>query len=122
MPQQYRKKNTAEPKSILQARSSGSVESMTPEQGRAIGGLVTACIKNGNAVYIQPGRYGSLTFKVYIEGEQFAEALFLDNTLNDLCEQIIDALYEQDDVAWMRRTFAGQSAERPAETRKEAKP
>ena len=122
MPTQYRRKNQTEAKSILQARASQSVDGMTTEQAQDLGGLVTACIKNGNAVYLQPGRYGSLTFKVYIEGEQFAEALFLDSTLHDLCEQIIDALYTQDDVAWVRRTFAPSGHQRPAEARKEPKP
>lgn len=122
MPQQYRRKNVTEPKSILQARASTTVESMTPDQARSLGGLVSICVKNGNAVYLQPGRYGSLTFKVYIEGEQFAEALFLDNTLNDLCEQIIEALYTQDDVGWFRRTFGGGSGQEPTEAQKRVKP
>lgn len=122
MPQQYRRKNGVEPKSILQARQSTSIEGMSTEQARALGGLVAVCVKNNNAVYLQPGRYGSMTFKVYIEGEQFAEALFLDSTLYDLCEQIIDALYTQDDVAWFRRTFFADGGQAAPQARKEVKP
>lgn len=122
MAQTYRRKNQAEPKSILQARKSTSTEDMTAEQAIALGGLLAAAVRNNNAVYIQPGRYGSLTFKVYIEGEQFAEALFLDNTLEDLCEQIVAALYTDDDVAWNRRAFAPRLATLAPAARNAAKP
>ena len=113
MPTQYRRKNQAEPKSILQARKSTTAEDMDADQAIALAGLVAAAVRNNNAVYIQPGRYGSLTFKVYIEGEQFAEALFLDATLTDLCEQIVSALYTDEDVAWNRRAF-GTALAQPA--------
>jgi len=122
VPANYRKKSQAEPKSILQARSSGRAEELTPQQAKALGGLVAAAVRNNNAVYLQPGRYGSLTFKVYIEGEQFAEALFLDNTLEDLCEQIVEALYTQDDMAWNRRAFGTARDQRPQEARNGSKP
>ena len=122
MPPRKYGKSAGEPKSILQARESASPESMTAEQAIALGGLLAACLRNNNAVYIQPGRYGSLTFKVYIEGEQFAEALFLDKTLIDLCEQIVDALYTKDDVAWNRRAFGTAGGQQPQDAPKAGKP
>jgi hypothetical protein len=51
--------------------------------------------------------------KFYIEGDQFAENLVLNDDLEELCEQIVETLYTQDDVGWNRRTF-GTAAAMPA--------
>lgn len=109
----YRKGKTAEPQSILKNRAAASPDKMKPEHARAIAGLVSAGILNQNAVYVQPGKYGSVLVKFYIEGDQFAENLVLDDSLEELCEQIVEALYTQDDVGWNRRTF-GTAAPQPA--------
>lgn len=118
----YTKKKATEPQSILKNRQASTMADMTAEHAKAIAGLVISAIRNNNAVYLQPGRYNSLTFKVYIEGDQFAEALVLDNQLDDLSEQIIDALYTKDDVAWCRRAFGTAPAELPATPSKAPKP
>lgn len=117
----YRKGKTAEPQSILKSRTASSADKLTPEQAISIAGLVAAAIRNQNACYIQPGKYGSVMVKFYIEGDQFAENLVLNDELDELCEQIVEALYLQDDVAWNRRTFARGAIGRPSEARKDAK-
>ena len=112
------KKKTAEPQSILKNRSASSPEQLTGEQAASIAGLVAAAVRNGNACYVQPGRYGSVTVKFYIEGDQFAENLPLNDELEGLCEQIVEALYTQNDVAWNRRAFGRVGAEAATHARK----
>jgi len=117
----YRGKKSAEPQSILKNRIASSPDKLTAEQAVCIAGLVAAAVRNQNACYVQPGRYGSVMVKFYIEGDQFAENLVLDDQLEEVCEQIVETLYLQDDVAWNRRAFGVTLAVRPAEARKEAK-
>ena len=117
----YKKKN-AEPQSILKNRIASSPDKLTVEQAVCIAGLVAAAVRNQNACYVQPGRYGSVMVKFYVEGEQFAENLVLNDELDEVCEQIVEALYTQDDVAWNRRAFASSAIGRGSEARKEVKP
>lgn len=112
----------AEPQSILKNRSASSPDKLEPDQAIHLAGLVAAAVRNQNACYIQPGKYGSVMVKFYIEGDQFAENLVLNDDLEELCEQIVETLYTQDDVAWNRRTFAPRAAERAVEARKASKP
>lgn len=114
----YRKGKTAEPQSILKNRTASSPDKLTPDQALHLGGLVAAAVRNQNACYIQPGKYGSVMVKFYIEGDQFAENLVLNEELEELCEQIVEALYTQDDVAWNRRTFGAERLVLPAKARK----
>lgn len=100
------KKKTAEPQSILKSRTASSPDKLTAEQAVCIAGLVAAAVRNQNACYVQPGKYGSVMVKFYIEGDQFAENLPLNDELEEICEQIVETLYLQDDVAWNRRAFS----------------
>ena len=109
----YRKKKTDEPQSILKNRTASSPDKLTPEQAVSLAGLVIAAVRNQNACYVQPGKYGSVMFKVYIEGEQFAENLVLNDDLEQLCEEIVEALYLQEDVAFNRRAL-GRASYQPA--------
>jgi hypothetical protein len=117
----YRSKKNVEPQSILKNRIASSPDKLTGEQAVCIAGLVAAAVRNQNACYVQPGRYGSVMVKFYIEGDQFAENLVLDDQLEEVCEQIVETLYLQDDVAWNRRAFGVTPAVRPAEARKDVK-
>jgi hypothetical protein len=45
--------------------------------------------------------------------------LVLDDSLELLCEEIVEALYLQEDVAWNRRTFSGAGAVRLSKARKD---
>jgi hypothetical protein len=99
------KKKTVEPQSILKSRTASSPDKLTAEQAVCIAGLVAAAVRNQNACYVQPGKYGSVMVKFYIEGDQFAENLPLNDELEEMCEQIVETLYLQDDVAWNRRAF-----------------
>jgi hypothetical protein len=119
VPQQYRRGKTQEPKSILASRKATTAEDLNPQQAIALAGLLASAIRNNNAVYIQPGRYSTITFKVYIEGDQFAEVLTLDSELENLCEQIVETLYTQEDVAWNRRAFGTARDGRPPKARSE---
>lgn len=116
------KKKQGEPQSILKNRQAASPDKLLPEHAVALAGLVAAAIRNQNACYIQPGKYGSVMVKFYIEGDQFAENLVLDDSLEQTCEEIIDTLYTQDDIGWNRRTFAAGAAERLAKARKGGDP
>lgn len=114
----YRKKKSEEPQSILKNRTASSPDKLQPDQAVCLSGLVAAAVRNQNACYIQPGKYGSVMVKFYIEGEQFAENLVLNEDLEELCEQIVETLYTQDDVAWNRRAFGTARAVRPVAGRK----
>jgi len=114
------KKKTAEAQSILKNRSASSPDKLTGEQAVCIAGLVAAAVRNQNACYVQPGRYGTVMVKFYIEGEQFGENLVLNDELEEICEQIVETLYLQEDVAWNRRAFGTARAVRPAAARKGA--
>ena len=114
------KKKTAEAQSILKNRSASSPDKLTGEQAVCIAGLVAAAVRNQNACYVQPGRYGTVMVKFYIEGEQFGENLVLNDELEEICEQIVETLYLQDDVAWNRRAFGTARAVRPVAARKGA--
>lgn len=118
----YRKGKTAEPQSILKNRSASSPDKLQPEQAIHLAGLVAAAVRNQNACYIQPGKYGSVMVKFYIEGDQFAENLILDGELEELCEQIVETLYTQDDVAWNRRAFGTARAVPVSAARKGGEP
>ena len=116
------KKRTAEAQSILKNRTASSPDKLTGDQAVCIAGLVAAAVRNQNACYVQPGKYGSVMVKFYIEGDQFAENLVLNDELEEICEQIVETLYTQDDVGWNRRTFATAGAPPAAQARKEVKP
>lgn len=122
MPTNYRRGKQSEPQSILKNRQAASPDKLTPEHATALAGLVAAAIRNQNSVYVQPGRYGSVMVKFYIEGDQFAENLVLDESLEETCEQIVETLYTQDDVGWNRRTWPARPAVRPSAGRKAADP
>lgn len=115
---QFRKGKTAEPQSILKNRTASSPDKLQPDQAIHLAGLVAAAVRNQNACYIQPGKYGSVMVKFYIEGDQFAENLVLNEELEELCEQIVETLYTQDDVAWNRRAFGTARAVPASEARK----
>ena len=117
----YRKKNV-EAQSILKNRIASSPDKLTVDQAVCIAGLVAAAVRNQNACYVQPGRYGSVMVKFYIEGEQFAENLVLNDDLEETCEQIVETLYTQDDVGWNRRAFAAAVTQPASEARKGVKP
>lgn len=116
------KKKTAEPQSILKNRTASSPDKLTAEQAVCIAGLVAAAVRNQNACYVQPGKYGTVMVKFYIEGDQFAENLPLNDDLEETCEQIVEALYLQDDVAWNRRAFSTARATPAPKARKDAEP
>lgn len=116
------KKKTAEPQSILKNRIASSPDKLTGEQAVCIAGLVAAAVRNQNACYVQPGKYGSVMVKFYIEGEQFAENLLLNEDLEETCEQIVETLYTQDDVAWNRRSFSTARAVPASAARKGSEP
>lgn len=119
---QFRKGKSAEPQSILKNRTASSPDKLQPEQAIHLAGLVAAAVRNQNACYIQPGKYGSVMVKFYIEGDQFAENLILNEELEELCEQIVETLYTQDDVAWNRRAFATARAVPASAARKGGDP
>lgn len=118
----FRKGKTTEPQSILKNRQASSPDKLIPDHAKHLAGLMAAAIRNQNSVYIQPGRYGSVMVKFYIEGDQFAENLVLDDSLEELCEQIVETLYTQDDVAWNRRAFAASVLELTPAARKRVEP
>lgn len=116
------KKKTAEAQSILKNRTASSPDKLTAEQAVCIAGLVSAAVRNQNACYVQPGKYGTVMVKFYIEGEQFAENLALNDELEELCEQIVEALYLQEDVAWNRRAFGTARPQPASAARKSGQP
>jgi|SRR6185436_2978353 len=96
-----------EPKPILTERRGAKANEYGAYEAKALGKLVFAAISNGNAVYIQPSRFGTVTFKVYIEGDQFAENFNPGDDWGNLAEEIIEALYDKENVGKTRQVFDG---------------
>jgi len=96
-----------EPKPILTERRGAKANEYGAYEAKALGKLVFAAISNGNAVYIQPSRFGTVTFKVYIEGDQFAENFNPGDDWGNLAEEIIEALYDKENVGRTRQVFDG---------------
>lgn len=118
----YKKRTAAEAQPILTGRRNNTLKEADEPQVLAIAGLVATSLAQGNAVYLTPGRFGGVQYKVYIEGDQFAEYLEINGRTEDLVEEILDALYDKDAVSWFRRLFGAGRAVRAAEARKEAEP
>lgn len=108
----YRKKTQTEAQPILSKRRNNTLQEATADQQLAVAGLAVTCLAQGNPVYLTPGRFGGVQFKVYVEGDQFAEYLELNEGLGDLVEEIIETLYDIKQVAEYRRTFGAGRAER----------
>jgi hypothetical protein len=114
----FRKSKTnQEAQPILAQRRNNTLEEATVEQQSAVAGLVVTCLSKGNACYCTPGRFGGVQFKVYVEGDQFAEYLEVNEKLPDLVEEIIEALYDLKTVAWYRQRFGARRDERPSKPR-----
>jgi hypothetical protein len=111
----YKKKASTEAQPILAARRNNTLKEADTDQQYALAGLIVTCLAAGNAVYLTPGRFGGVQFKVYIEGDQFAEYLEINPALCDLVEEILDALYDKEAVAAFRNTFGVRRAVRPPE-------
>lgn len=118
----YRKKGATEAQPILSKRRNNTVAEAEPSQQYALAGLAITCLGKGNAVYLTPGRFGGVNFKVYIEGDQFAEFLELNEGLPGLCEEIIETLYDIKEVSEFRNTFGSRRAETAPKALKEAAP
>lgn len=113
----YRKKTQVEAQPILSKRRNNTLVEAEEGQQYALAGLVITCLAQGNPVYLTPGKFGGVQFKVYIEGDQFAEYLELNDGLSDLVEEIIETLYDIKQVAEYRKSFgagrAGRASKAP---------
>lgn len=110
----YKKKSQTEAQPILAGRRNNTLGEAPHDQLLAIAGLVIEALTHQNAVYLTPGRFGGVQFKVYIEGDQFAEYLELNPGLPDLVEELLDALYDKESVARFRKFWGALRAERLA--------
>jgi len=115
----FKKKATQEAQPILSKKRNNTLKEAELAQVFAIAGLIATTLAQGNAVYVTPGRFGGLQFKVYIEGDQFQEYLEINASTDDLVEELLEALYDLDTVAWYRNRFGARRAERPQEARDE---
>lgn len=112
----FKKRTAQEAQPILTKRRNNTLAEASEEQNYALAGLVATCLSRGNAVYLTPGRFGGVQFKVYVEGDQFAEYLEVNDALPDLVEELLDALYDKDTVAWYRSRFGAGRAVRAPKT------
>lgn len=113
-----RKKTYDAPNPILTGRTKSDLKEISPEDYQALAAAILGAVLEGSAVYVSPGRYGSVTVKYYVDGDQYAETFNPGDDWPDMAEEILEALYNQEAVARVRRAGQAQSAERPAETRK----
>ena len=113
----YRKKAQTEAQPILSKRRNNTLQEAAEDQLYAVAGLIVTCLAQGNPVYATPGRFGGIQFKVYVEGDQFAEYLELNDSIGELVEEIIETLYDIKQVAEYRKTFgagrAGRASKAP---------
>jgi hypothetical protein len=118
----YRKKTQPEAQPILTRKRSTDLAELPNEDLAAIGRLVAAAVVHQNAIYVAPGRFGSVTIKFYIEGDQFAETLNPGDDWEGLTEEIIEALYDLKTVGRFRTGLVARASERPSETSNAGKP
>lgn len=116
-----RKARNSEPQPILSQRRNNTVQEASVEVLLAVGGLIVTSLSHGNAVYITPGRFGGVQYKVYIEGDQFAEFVELNADTGGLVEAILEQLYDIETVGWFRRRFTLRAPEQPQDGRKGSK-
>lgn len=115
-----RKRQYDQPQSILTGRTKSDLKEISPESYKGLAAAIIGAVLEGSAVYVSPGRYGSVTIKYYVEGEQYAETLNPGDDWEALGEAILEALYNRETVSRIRRLTAGQANERPQEPRKPA--
>lgn len=118
MPSKRRTYDTPNP--ILTGRTKSDLKEISPADYKALAAAVLGAVLEGSAVYVSPGRYGSVTVKYYVDGDQYAETFNPGDDWPDMAEAILEALYNKEAVARVRRAGEAQSAERPAEARKPA--
>ncbi len=117
----YKKRTTTDAQPILSKKRNNTLKEADVEQVYAIAGLLATTLAQGNAIYVTPGRFGGLQYKVYVEGDQFQEYIEINANTDDLVEELLDALYDQETVAWYRTRFGARRAERLAEGQKAIK-
>jgi hypothetical protein len=115
-----RKRTYDEPQAILTGRTKSNLKEIDPQSYEGLASAIVGAILEGSAVYVSPGRYGSVTVKYYVDGDQYAETLNPGDDWLDLGESILETLYNKEAVARVRRLRGMQIAERVAETRKPA--
>lgn len=115
-----RKKAYDEPQQILTGRTKSDLKAITEENYQGLAAAIVGAVLEGSAVYVSPGRYGSVTVKYYVDGDQYAETLNPGDDWNALGEQILEALYNKEAVARIRRLRNVQIAEPVTEPRKPA--
>lgn len=113
----FKKRAQTEAQPILTKRRNNTLKEADNRQISAIAGLLATTLAMGNAVYVTPGRFGGIQYKVYVEGDQFAEYLEVNDKTEEVVEELLEALYDLDTVAWYRKNFPASSAERPQEAR-----
>lgn len=115
-----RKRTYDQPQSILTGRTKSDLKEISPESYEGLAAAIVGAVLEGSAVYVSPGRYGSVTVKYYVDGDQYAETLNPGDDWQELGEAILEALYNKEAVARIRRLRVVRVAERPQETRKPA--
>jgi hypothetical protein len=109
-----------EPQAILTGRTKSNLKEIDPQGYEGLASAIVGAVLEGSAVYVSPGRYGSVTVKYYVDGDQYAETLNPGDDWLDLAESILEALYNKEAVARVRRLRGMQIAERAPEARKPA--
>lgn len=111
-----RGKQEAQP--ILQERRNATLLEAGDDQLFAVAGLLVESLAQGDGLYVTAGRWGGINFKVYQDGEAYSEFVPISGDVDDLVEQLLDALYDQNVVAHYRARFGSGRAVRGADGRK----
>jgi hypothetical protein len=113
-----KKRTYDEPQSILTGRTTSDLKRMSEEDAVAVSKAVLGAVTEGSSVYISPGRYGSITLKFYVDGQSYAETVNPGDNWPKLCEEILEALWNQETVSRVRKLLDGGRDGRPSEARK----
>lgn len=109
-------------KSVLDRNERGQPDKLTASQAEGLAKLMVACLKQGAALYVAPERYGTVKLRIYDGDDKYEEHMELNLTTEELCEELIEAIWDLDTVGYARRALRPAAAELPAEARKPAKP
>lgn len=116
------KKTYDEPQSILTGRTKSDLKAIDHTLYEGLAAAIVGAVLEGSAVYVSPGRYGSVTVKYYVDGDQYAETLNPGDDWYAMAEEILETLYNKESVSRIRRIIAGRIAQKPAGASNAVKP
>lgn len=108
--------------SVLNRENRGSSDKLTQSQADGLAKLFISCIHQKAGLYVSVGRYGTVNVKIYDGDDKYAEVIELSDQTEELCEELIEALWSLDQVSAARQLLPARATERAAAGRRAGNP